>query len=254
MTLSTAMAISGAAANPWAASAGVGLTRNRLIGTLMALMNLRLGYWVPNPREKDNDNAVKRPTVNHFRPGLDEVIGRNLTEASSLCLLSDGGHFENLALYELIRRRVRLILLCDGTADPNYDFSDLQNAMFRIGEDFGATIQFPKDKGELTPFMPALDAGYPHTALLSPQAYAVAEIRYADGAEGKLIYINTALIKGLKLELLGYKCANWDFPDQSTGDQFFDEAQFRAYQELGYAIAETMIENERREGGALTLL
>lgn len=74
---------------------------------------------------------------------------------------------------------------------------------------------------------------------MSQSAYAVAKITYPDKSEGHLVYLTTALIKGLRLQLMGYKGLNWDFPDQSTGDQFFSETQFEAYRELGFAIAES---------------
>jgi hypothetical protein len=239
LTLPTAMAISGAAANPWTASGGLGVTRNPLVGMLMALMNLRLGFWVPNPnrrRTRLRGSCAERFRANHFEPGLKEVVGANLRENSPICLLSDGGHFENLGLYELIRRRPSLVVVCDGTADPDYAFTDLQNAIARVGTDFGARIEFDKDVA-LQPFMPSIDAIYPRNVQLSASAYAVAEITYADGSRAKLFYLTTALCQGLRLKLLGYKGVNPDFPDQSTGDQFFDEEQFEAYRELGYVIA-----------------
>ena len=234
LTLPTAMAISGAAANPWTASGGVGVTRSLLVATLMALLNLRLGFWTPNPRDPSCTESY-RP--NHFHPGLLEVMGLSLQETSKVCLLSDGGHFENLGIYELIRRRVRFILLCDGTADPDYDFADLQIALARIWTDFAARIEF--DGGTLGPFLPSEKADYPAGALVSQSAYAVAKITYPDKSEGHLVYLTTALIKGLRLQLMGYKGLNWDFPDQSTGDQFFSETQFEAYRELGFVIAES---------------
>jgi hypothetical protein len=87
-------------------------------------MNLRLGFWLPNPNPKSRAGWWRRSCeksfrAHHFEPGLKEVLGASLREDSPTCLLSDGGHFENLALYELIRRRCRLIVLCDGTADPD---------------------------------------------------------------------------------------------------------------------------------------
>jgi hypothetical protein len=246
LTLPTAMAISGAAANPWTASGGIGVTRNPLVGMLMALMNLRLGFWLPNPNEESRGRWRRSCTrsfrANHFDPGLKEVLGLNLRETSPVCLLSDGGHFENLGLYELVRRRVRLIVACDGTADPDYAFADLQNAMARIWADFGARIEF--DQAALAPFMPSIEAGYPRDARVSQRAYAVAEITYADDSKGCLVYLTTALIAGLRLKLMGYKGANWDFPDQSTGDQFFDETQFEAYRELGYVIADLAVREQ----------
>ncbi len=241
LTLPTAMAISGAAANPWAGSAGVGVTRNPLVSMLMALMNLRLGFWLPNPNPKTRErwwrrSCAKSFRANHFEPGLKEVIGASLREDSPVCLLSDGGHFENLGLYELIRRRPRLIVVCDGTADPDYAFSDLLNALARVGTDFGARIEFDRQT-TLQCFMPSIEAVYPREVRLSKSAYAVADITYADDSPAKLIYLTTALCQGLRLRLLGYKGANPDFPDQPTADQFFDEEQFEAYRELGYFIA-----------------
>jgi hypothetical protein len=242
LTLPTAMAISGAAANPWTGSAGVGVTRNPLVSMLMALMNLRLGFWLPNPNPKTREvwwrgSCTDTFRANHFEPGLKEVLGASLKEDSPTCLLSDGGHFENLGLYELIRRRTRLIVVSDGTADPDYAFSDLQNALARVGTDFGAQIDFDPQT-TLRRFMPSIEAGYPRDVRLSKTAYAVADITYADGSPAKLVYLTTALCQGLRLKLLGYKGANPDFPDQSTTDQFFDEEQFEAYRELGYFIAE----------------
>jgi hypothetical protein len=244
LTVPTAMAISGAAANPWTASGGIGVTRNPLVGMLMALMNLRLGFWLPNEQSRGRwrRSCTQSFRANHFDPGLKEVLGLNLRETSPVCLLSDGGHFENLGLYELVRRRVRLIVACDGTADPDYAFADLQNAIARIWADFGARIEF--DEAALAPFMPSIEAGYPRDARVSQRAYAVAEITYADDSKGCLVYLTTALIAGLRLKLMGYKGANWDFPDQSTGDQFFDETQFEAYRELGYVIADLAVREQ----------
>ena len=141
-------------------------------------------------------------------------------------------------------------MLCDGTADPDYAFTDLQNAVARIGADFGARIEFDKDT-MLQRFMPSIDAVYPRDVRLSECAYAVAQIIYADGRTGHLVYLTTALCKGVRLKLLGYKGANRDFPDQSTADQFFDEEQFEAYRELGYGIADSFILHDMQNGGIL---
>ena len=178
------------------------------------------------------------------------MLGLNLRESSPVCLLSDGGHFENLGLYELIRRRPFLIVVCDGTADPDYAFTDLQNAVARVWADFGARIEFDKDDDAAT-FHAVHRRGYPRDVRLSKCAYAIAEITYADGSTGHLLYLTTALCQGLRLKLLGYKGANRDFPDQSTADQFFDEEQFEAYRELGYVIADSFIRHDMQNGGML---
>ena len=129
LTLATAMAISGAAANP---DAGGDLLRNRFVALLMALANVRLGYWVANPG-RFRGSARHR---NHFTVGWREVSSY-FKETAKLVELTDGGHFDNLGLYELIRRRTRFIMLCDGTADPDFSFRDFIATLSRIKADFG---------------------------------------------------------------------------------------------------------------------
>jgi hypothetical protein len=246
MTLPTAVAISGAAANPNTGVGGVGLTRSRVVSVLMAFLNLRLGYWVPHPV-----GGRQHALPNHFRPGFLALL-RGYHEDYPFQELSDGGHFENLGIYELIRRRVRLILVCDGGQDPGFQFEDLQTALRRIGEDFGTKVRFLPSH-PIEDIIPQPGARtYPRGLELARRGFAVANLYYppdfdadgqirADAAPARLIYLKTTIVDGLPLELLGYKGKNPDFPDQSTGDQFFDEDQFEAYRELGYRIADSMI-------------
>jgi hypothetical protein len=154
--------------------------------------------------------------------------------------LSDGGHFDNLGIYELIRRRTRLIVACDGTADPEFGFSDFITLLARIEADFGARIVFNPGSG-LEVFMPSTAAGFPRNMQLAQRGFTVGKIRYSDGSEGDLIYVTTTLFSGLDLATLGYKAGNPDFPDQTTADQFFDEAQFEAYRRLGYSVGEAVL-------------
>jgi len=241
MTLPTAMAISGAAANPNTGAGGVGLTRNRLIGVLMAFIGLRLGYWLPN------FGHAKPPgwLPNHVWPGLSTVLPLGHRENGRFLELSDGGHFENLGLYELVRRRARLIIVCDGGQDPDFAFEDLQCAQRRIAADFGATLDLATEALErLVPRR--TEHRFPETDLkLAQSGHAVGRIRYPDDSSATLIYLKTTLIEDLPLGLLGYRGANPAFPDQSTADQFFDEEQFDAYRELGYRIAAAMLSDEQ---------
>lgn len=240
MTMATAMAISGAAANPNTGVGGVGLTRNPFVSLLMAFLNLRLGYWAPNP---DKTKCTRR-NPNHFDSAWYEIKPDGYAEHKRFIQLSDGGHFENLGLYELIRRQCKLIIVTDGAADPGFDFGDLQNAVRRVRADFGVVIDFDDDNHprDLIPH-DDLSAGYPRHVKLAKRGYIVGTITYPDQSTGTLIYIKTTIIEGLSLELLGYKSAHPDFPDESTADQFFDEDQFEAYRELGYSIAETLDHN-----------
>jgi predicted acylesterase/phospholipase RssA len=243
MTLPTAMAISGAAANPNTGSGGVGLTRNRLIAVLMAFIGLRLGYWLPNFGRDRPPSWLP----NHVWPGLSTALPFGHHEDDWFLELSDGGHFENLGLYELVRRRARLIIVCDGGQDPGFAFEDLQCAQRRVAADFGATLDLTTDALErLIPRR--TDHRYPEADLkLAESGHVVGTIRYADDSSATLIYLKTTLIENLPLALLGYRGANPAFPDQSTADQFFDEEQFEAYRELGYRIAAAMMADDQAQ-------
>ena len=140
LTLATAMAISGAAANPNTGVGGKGLTRSRFVSAVMTLLNLRLGFWVRRPCR----SWVFTRLPNHFHPGLTfSVPGYGHKEGRNFLELSDGGHFENLGIYELVRRGCRLIIVCDGGQDIRASYSDFVSAIRRIEQDFGAEIEFP---------------------------------------------------------------------------------------------------------------
>ena len=246
LTLATAVAISGASVNPNTGAGGVGPTRKPMLSLLMALLNVRLGYWVPRPC------ACRRrqPVACHFRAAWYELHPRGYAEHRDMLQLSDGGHFENLGVYELVRRKAKVIICCDGAADPDFEFVDLQVLERRIAADFGARIDFdcgnrleqliPREPDPGAVLDPNVDA-YPVGAKFASRGHIKGTITYSCGTTGTLILLKTTMIKGLSLLVKGYKAANPAFPDQSTGDQFFDEEQFEAYRELGYEIADRMV-------------
>ncbi|MFQ5649545.1 MAG: hypothetical protein ACE5IY_06345 [bacterium] len=238
MTLATAMAISGAAVNPDTGVGGKGLMRNQLVSMLMGLLNLRLGYWAPNAEPKKH---LPFPP-NFIIPGLTaDILGAGLSENKRMIELTDGGHFENLALYELIRRQISLIIVSDAGADPEFHFGDLANAVERARVDFGAKIRFHTD-ARLEEVLPGSAEGlFAEKYKLAKRGYAVADITYHDGSKGTLIYMKSTLTQGLPADIYGYKSANPSFPDQSTADQFFDEEQFESYRELGYQLTQQML-------------
>jgi Patatin-like phospholipase len=237
LSLPTAMAVSGAAVNPDAASAGVGPQRNMLFAILMALLNIRLGIWLPNPAKYAN--RPHAPAPNHFNAGLAGVLDCT-SQTGRFLEVTDGGDFENLGVYELLRRGVQTILVCDATADPQSAFADLQNLLSRAEADFGVTITFTPPP--LGPLMPSkADARFPLGVAFAKQPFVVGEIGYPNGATGKLYYIKPAIFSGLRLHVLGFKGAFPAFPDDSTVDQFFDEARFEAYRELGFACVDKML-------------
>jgi len=237
MTLATAMAISGAAVSP-----GAGPIRNPMVTALMSLLNLQLGYWVPNPMR------MPRMKPNVLIPGSWQtlrVVMKRIDETSSFVELTDGGFFDNMAIYELIRRKARLIVLVDGVADPDYAFADFGNALEKIRVDFGAKIDI-----DLAPLMPQDATPRLKDRKLSQEGHAVGTITYGDDTQGLLLYIKTVLVDGLPEDVYAYAEANPTFPDQSTADQFFDEKQFEAYRELGYQLADRALTNLKEASGA----
>lgn len=222
MNLATAMAISGAAvdANTYA-------TRSRPLAFIMALLNVRLGYWTRNPKTPPRLIKFLRPVWYYYM--FVEMLGKGLNETRHNIHLSDGGHFENLGLYELIRRQCRIIIVSDAACDKEYTFADLGKCMEMARVDFGAKIDL-----DVRPIRPA------GKSKISAQPFAIGHITYADKTEGLILYIKAAMISDLTEDLYVYRRKYRDFPNQSTGDQFYDEPQFEAYRELGFRIGQSV--------------
>ncbi|MGA9333998.1 MAG: patatin-like phospholipase family protein [Rudaea sp.] len=215
--LSSAFTTSGAAVDP-----DMYVTRARAVSFLMALLNIRLGYWALNP-EFGYRRAPLRPWWWVFIGR--EMLGIGLDARRRHVHLSDGGGFENLGVYELIRRRVRYIVVTDAGADPETTLADLGRAIERVRVDFGAEIELDADR-----LYRQRDQD------LAEQPYALGSIRYADGRDGRILYIKPRLCAGLTADIYAYWRAHPAFPDEPTSEQFFAEAQFEAYRALGQQI------------------
>ncbi|HEV7671364.1 MAG TPA: patatin-like phospholipase family protein [Thermoanaerobaculia bacterium] len=218
--LGTAMAISGAAASP-----NSGYHSSPALTFLLTVFNVRLGWWLGNPRGPRWREASPPGGPLYL---LGELTGRTNDE-SDFVYLSDGGHFENLGVYELVKRRCRLVVACDATQDEDSSFSDLGNAIRKCRTDFGIDIEI--DTG---PLQPRSDSGF------STWHCAVGKIRYDQvdpgAAPGTLLYIKPSLTGDEPTDLLNYRSRHPAFPHQSTGDQFFAESQFESYRKLGLHI------------------
>jgi hypothetical protein len=166
-------------------------------------------------------------------PGAPTISERSFgkNEKNRFIELTDGGHFENLGLYELVRRRLPRIIVCDAAADPEYGFNDLANAIEKVRVDFGASVKI--DIKPLIPRKASKDEEIRH----AETACVKGAISYADNTEADLYYIKTTFYKDLQADLFAYRKFNPAFPDETTADQFFDEKQFEAYRELGYVSA-----------------
>jgi hypothetical protein len=250
-------AISGAAV-----STGLGRLSSLGFSMLAWVVNARLGCWwksapimmKPDERAWLHDRVFR--VFKTFHLVWQELSGRFRGQRGLLWNLSDGGHFESLAVYELLRRRAALIVCSDNTNDPDYRFNDLQNLVRRARIDFGAEIEFFDEKG-ISQFVamlntPEAEAG-PYFGTLEQvsdpekrgeRCAVVARVRYHlnKGEDDKLarqallIIIKPTLTQFASLDVKLYAAAHPSFPQQSTGDQFFDEAQWESYRKLGWDI------------------
>jgi hypothetical protein len=248
MSLATAMAISGAAINPDAACGGQGATRNPLASFMLSLFGVRLGYWVPNPQPtRPLGRLLGKVWPNLLIPGLRQgLFGVGLDRRARFVELTDGGHFDNTGLYELIRRRVDCIVLSLASADEEYGFDDLADVVERVRVDFGVFIDFPDNFKQSIPDAAIPAAGIASGLRLCAQSYCAGEIAYpqvgnASAKKGNLVVLKAALVTDLPADVLRYAVGHRDFPNESTVDQFFDERQFEAYRETGYAACRDML-------------
>jgi hypothetical protein len=230
LDLATAIAISGAAAAP-----NMGTLSSANFRFLLAIFNIRLGYWAhrPSPAHAGRlGRALKRlPPVGWYY-FLRELAG-NFDEHGAYLNLSDGGHIENLGIYELLRRRCKFIIAIDGEADPQLSFGGLIRLTQLAKVDLGVDIE--PDLSDMR-----LNAGGHGLA-----HFGLSRIDYADSGEhGFMLYIKSSL-SGNESEFLNlYRAQNPDFPHQSTAQQLFGEIQFEAYRSLGQHIGEDLFRGD----------
>ena len=236
ISLGTAVATSGAAANP-----NMGYNSSPAITFIMALFNARLGIWLGNPGPPGERTYTRSAPGNSARLALSEAFG--WTDGRHPYVnLSDGGHFDNLGLYEMVRRRCRFIVVGDTGRDPSCAFDDLGNAIRKIRIDFGISIEFEKTI-RIFPKSP----GKPDSAA---RYCALGRIRYdsvdGEGSFGTLIYIKPAICGIESYDIYNYARSSQDFPHETTADQWFDETQFESYRALGREALLTIAGSERQ--------
>ena len=246
VTLGTAMAISGAAFNP-----NMGYHSSPLVTLLMTFFNTRLGWWLPNPiwpvLRKWPEGGRARYFLGRngpkwaLMPLLNEALG-NTDDSYKWVELSDGGHFENLGLYEMVLRRCRRIIVVDADADGEFQFEDLGNAIRKIEIDLGVPITFPD-----------FPQGLPMKKGVEPlNIYCIrGEIQYdcVDYGEckGELLFIKPMLNGSEPPDIRAYAASHQTFPHEATSNQFFNEAQFESYRHLGSWMISSYFEKGSKE-------
>ncbi len=217
-TLGLAVAVSGAAASP-----NMGYHTSPLTAFLMTVFNARLGCWFANPA---HDPPVSRLSPHFAFPSLLKELLGTADDESSFVDISDGGHFENLGVYELVRRRCRLIIASDAECDPDVAFESLGKLIRMCEVDFGAKIKI-----DVSSIRRDRRTGR------SKSHCAVGTIEYGNCTLGTLIYIKASLLDEENTGVLEYHSSHTTFPHETTANQFFSEDQFESYRRLGYDSA-----------------
>lgn len=254
ISLATAVAISGAAASP---NMGYMMT-SPIVRFIMTLFNVRLGFWLGNPGTAgggDPTAVVQLPyrsdsPTQSVRPIVSEALGMTNSD-SPYVYLSDGGHFENLGLYEMVLRRCKLIVVSDASTDTNYTFDSLAMAIRQIRTDFGVPID-----------MESMNLG--NETKPEHNYCAIGKIRYScvDNKsddpgndhlyDGTLIYLKPSLLGDEPRDILTYHSANPAFPEEPISDQWFSESQFESYRALGNHMIERICEQRPVVGPRVT--
>jgi len=236
ISLGTAVTISGAAASP-----NQGYHSSPAMAFLLTLLNVRLGSWLGNPGTAGKNSYDLAHPKSNLHPLALELTGMS-NDQSSLVYLSDGGHFENLAIYEMVLRRCRYIVVSDGGCDPKFTFEDLGNAIRKIRTDLGVPI----DIKQMFMFPRTPDSKFPEGRYV-----ATAAIRYSaiDGnkteKDGTLVYLKAGLYSETYFpkDVYNYATESADFPHETTADQFFSESQFESYRALGRHVVNEICGN-----------
>lgn len=272
--LAKAVAISGAAA-----SSTMGSQTVRLLSPTLALLNVRLGYWMTNPAalvERLEWRRRRKALFYRFSggepPAAERRGGRKARRWSRMrralswltanghwflfaemfgimkehhghVYLTDGGHIENLGIYEMLRRRCKVIVAVDAEADPQMRFGSFIALQIYARIDLGVRIDLPVE-GIRRTTLAAMAAGRrrkpedgedtgPAAGHAGPHI-AIGRIHYGDNEFGTLVYVKASLSGDENDYIRDYSRRNPLFPHEATSDQFFTEEQFEVYRALGF--------------------
>jgi len=230
LSLGQAITTSGAAVSP---NMGAASTAARTF--LLAALNARLGIWLGNPGKHGDSTWMRAAPEFGVTTLISELLGRT-TDNNPYIYLSDGGHFENLGLYEVIARRCKYVIVSDAGCDERYSFDDLANAIRLVRIDFGVEIEFPS----------GVRIGPAGSGVAR---WSVGTIRYspADPPDeaGVLIYLKPTLVGDEPVDVTNYASTHAAFPQESTANQWFDTPQFESYRMLGLHTVASLCGNRR---------
>jgi hypothetical protein len=243
ISIGTAMAISGAAVSP-----NMGYYSSPVVTLLMTVFNVRLGWWLGNPGSAGQGYYPLAYPKSAVYPIIAEALGLT-DDKNNYVYLSDGGHFENLGLYEMVLRRCRLIVISDASDDAEFEFDNLGNAVQKIRTDFGIPIDF--QPMQIFPRKDKKKGAY--CAIGTIRYSCVDKVRDDQGKEvsapdGTIVYIKPVFYGDEPRDIYHYAMTHGTFPHESTANQWFSEAQFESYRKLGSHIVDMICKFQSGNG------
>lgn len=247
ITLPSIVGVSGAAFSP-----AMGKFSYGPIGGVFALLNLRLGLWLPHPawvRTMDGVATWRR------RPGwpylLRELFGRFRRQRPFL-YVTDGGHWENLGLVELVRRRCDEIYVVSAAGDGDRSFATIAEAIALAREQCRVDIQVdlsplrapvadPPDTPPARQLLRRGKDGALKPQPVAPATHAVGWFERPGGGRGRILFVEANLTADMPWDVQAHAEASTVFPDDPTTDQFFDHRQLESYRRLGWHQLETAL-------------
>jgi len=278
LTLGNWTGISGAAF-----STSLGWRTSLSFSLLAGLANVRLSYWWDSGTVNPQGTGLAGHLSSFFQKFFsvqdflfDEFLARFHGTARQYWPLSDGGHFENMGGYELIRRRLPMIIIVDAEADADYTFEGLANLVRKARLDFGAEIRFLTEyeldaeihtafrryfgtldqlrrgrwveepiKDPVLTTSKRLSIDQDQEEALSLAHVALAKVTYQGcQRQSTLLYIKPTLIGDEPADVRRYHTEHPSFPHETTAEQFFDEAQWESYRRLGEHIADKVFRSQ----------
>jgi hypothetical protein len=256
LTIGEWIGVSGAAA-----ATGSGRRTSASMALLLGLANVRLGRWWRSGLEGEREHGLPRlfrfllPTQAYL---VDELGAHFFGTRRPMHYLSDGGHFDNTGIYELLRRErdVKFVVACDCGADPGYRFDDLADLIRLARIDFGIEIEVDESATDSLShlrhvFGTAEELSQPrpgsNKCALLLNVFRSAAARRNQLPDMRIVLIKPILIADAPLDVQNYGAMNKEFPQQTTGDQFFDEAQWESYRKLGLEIGRRIFDPDDEE-------
>jgi hypothetical protein len=240
--LADACAVSGAAVSP-----EFGYNTKPGLALLMTCFNVRLGAWKRNTRWEARSSEARQtadPKITEQSPrwGLFWLLNELLAKTNAnekFLYLTDGGYFDNMGLYELVRRECRYIVICDAESDGSLSFEGLAMAIRKCRTDFGVDIQI--DVTKMRKGNDALNSGV--HCVVGTILYPNEDPQMKPRDRGKIVYLKSTLTGTEPADLLSYRLKHPEFPHDTTADQWFSESQFESYRTLGRLIGLTSLKN-----------